>query len=49
MATARQRAPLACDIDRCLPTGEGTVEMDYTEIHDCIDVLGLLTSKQEAA
>jgi hypothetical protein len=35
---------------RPLPsTGEGTVEMDCAEIHDCIDVLGLLTSKQEAA
>jgi hypothetical protein len=36
---------------RPLPSrnGEGAVEMDYAEIHDGIDVLGLLTSKQEAA
>jgi len=39
---------LARGIDRCLPTGEGTVEMDYAEIHEGIDVVGLLTSKQEA-
>jgi hypothetical protein len=26
-----------------------TVEMNYTEIHDGIDVVGLLISKQEAA
>jgi hypothetical protein len=41
---------LARGIDRCLPAVEKeAVEMNYTEIHDAIDVVGLLTSKQEAA
>jgi hypothetical protein len=49
MATARQRALSACGIDRCLPAMEKeTVEMDYTEFHDGIDVAVLLTTKQGA-
>jgi hypothetical protein len=41
---------LARGIDRCLPAMEKeAVEMDYAEIHDGIDVVGLLTSKQQAA
>jgi hypothetical protein len=49
MPTARQPGSVGT-WHRPLPSAEeGTVEMDYTENHDCIDGLGLLTCKQEAA
>jgi hypothetical protein len=48
MAAARQRALSACGIDRCLPQEKGRLKMNYTEIHDGIDIVDLLISKREA-